>query len=228
MEYTKSFDFEVKGLDEEEPGQFEGYASVFGGPPDLQGDIVRRGAFADTIAESRGKVPILMGHQMARIVGFGIHAEEDNRGLKVIGQFTLESDEGRNAHATAKHASKCGHKLGLSIGYAIRPNGAELSDKTGIRTLTALDLYEYSIAATPAAKRARVSAVKADAMWTERDFEEYLREAGLSREAAKRFVLRGYSGLNDQRDADGGREMADMHFTACLRELHDYISLIGV
>jgi HK97 family phage prohead protease len=227
FEYSRPFEFSVKEISDDDKGRFEGYASVFGAPADLQGDIVRAGAFAHTIKQSKGMVPILMGHVMARIVGFGLSAEEDARGLKVVGEFTLDSDEGRNAYATCRHASKCGHKIGLSIGYAIRRGGFEYDEKTGIRTLTDIDLYEYSIAATPASPRSRVSRVKASDAWTAREFEEYLREAGLSREAAKRFVLRGFSAL-DQRDADGSNHAgAASAFSAELRELKDYISLIG-
>jgi HK97 family phage prohead protease len=228
MEYTKYFDFAVKEIGDGDPaGQFTGYASTFGNR-DLQSDIVMPGAFARTLKSSKGKVPILMGHLMARIVGFGIHAEEDEHGLKVTGEFTLDSDEGRNAYAMMKHAAKVGHKPGLSIGYGIAKDGAEYDEARGIRRLTDVDLYEYSIAAVPANPRARVGAVKAADSWTARDFEEYLREAGLSREAAKRFVLRGFSAF-DQRDADGGDHIsADAAFSAELRELRDYITLTGV
>lgn len=202
-EYTKPFEFAIKQI-EEGSGNFEGYASIFGGPPDLQGDIVRKGAFADTLQQSKGRVPILMGHQMGRIVGFGLEAEEDNKGLRVAGQFTLDSDEGRNAYAIAKHASKCGHKLGLSIGYMVRPDGSELNERTGIRTLTAVDLYEYSIAATPAAPRARIAAVKAAAgEMTIREFEEFLRESGFSKDAACAIASRGFKAV-DRRDAGEG------------------------
>jgi hypothetical protein len=227
MEYTKPFDCEMKQLaDDEEPGTFEAYISTFKNI-DRQRDIVMPGAFDRTIKETRGRLPVLMGHQMGRIVGFGISAETDAKGLKVRGQFTLNSDEGKNAHAVALHASKLKHSLGMSIGYGIPEGGAEYDEKRGIRKLHDIDLYEYSIAAVQANDRAHMLGVKS-AAWTERDFEEYLRDAGLSREAAKRFVLRGYGGLNDQRDADGGGPVADASFTASLRELKDYISLIGV
>jgi HK97 family phage prohead protease len=228
MEYTKYFDFALKAVNDDDPaGRFTGYASTFGNK-DLQSDIVMPGAFTRTLKSSHGKVPILMGHLMARIVGFGIAAEEDDKGLKVTGQLTLESDEGRNAWAVLKHAAKVGHKPGLSIGYGIAKNGAEYDEATGTRKLHDLDLYEYSIAAVPANPRARVSAVKAGESWTERDYEQYLREAGLSREAAKRFVLRGFSAL-DQRDADGSGNGADAAaFSRDLRELRDYITLTGV
>jgi Escherichia/Staphylococcus phage prohead protease len=229
FEYSSVYEFGVKEITDDQTGRFEGYASVFGPPADYQGDVIARGAFARTLKQSRGKVPILMGHIMARIVGFGISAEEDDKGLKVTGEFTLDSDEGKNAYATCRHAARCGHKMGLSIGYGISEGGAEVNERTGIRKLTDIELFEYSLAATPAAPRARIHTVKAAGeTWTERDFEEYLREAGLSREAAKRFVLRGYGGLADQRDADAGNDRgADTAFSAELRQLRDYISLIG-
>lgn len=194
--------FELKSV-EDERGIFEGWASAFGNL-DLQGDVVLPGAFAATLASNKGKVPILMAHQTARIVGFGLDAEEDDKGLKVRGQFALDADDGRNAYAITKAASAAGSKLGLSIGYGVRKNGAEWDEEQNVRKLKAVDLYEYSIAAVPANLRARVSRVKAD--WTIRDFEEHLREAGLSKEAAKRFVARGYSALEDRRDAGESEE----------------------
>lgn len=205
LEYSKQFEFGVKSVDKE--GQFEGHAAVFNNT-DLQRDVIMANAFAATLKDHGGRVPILMGHQMSRIVGFGVDAEEDSKGLRVKGEFTLDSDEGRNAYATAKHASALGHKLGLSIGYMIPEGGAEYDEAKNVRRLHKIDLLEYSIAATPANPRARMQRVKAGAMWTERDFEEYLREGGLSREAAKAFVSRGFSALSgsDQRDADAEDE----------------------
>ena len=186
MEYLDC-GFELKSV--EESGVFEGYASTFGNM-DLQHDIVMPGAFSATLASNKGKVPILMAHQTARIVGFGIDAEEDAKGLKVRGQFALDADDGRNAYAITKAAAANGSKLGLSIGYGVRKNGAEWDEEQNVRKLKAVDLYEYSIAAVPANPRARVSRVKAEREhreagdWTIRDFEEHLRDAGLSREAA--------------------------------------------
>jgi HK97 family phage prohead protease len=169
-----------------------------------------------------------MAHRMESVIGFSTGAEEDSKGLVVRGELTLESTGGRDAYALMKHASSVHQNLGLSIGYRIRPDGYEISDRTGVRILKDLDVMEFSVAVCPANPRARVLGVKS-AAWTERDFEEYLRDAGLSREAAKRFVLRGYSGLADQRDADAGdHKGADTAFIAELRELKDYISLIGV
>lgn len=185
LEYSSVFDFGVKAVDRE--GQFEGYASIFGPPADLQRDIVMSGAFAKTLKDHGGKVPILMGHQMSRIVGFGIEAEEDSKGLRVKGEFTLDSDEGKNAHATARHAFSIGHKLGLSIGYMVPAGGSEYDETKNLRLLHKIDLMEYSIAATPACPRARMQRVKSGAM-TVTDIEDTLRDAGFSRNEAKRII----------------------------------------
>ena len=45
----------------ESDGTFTGYAGVFGNI-DSYGDILVKGCFADSIAESKGKVPILANH----------------------------------------------------------------------------------------------------------------------------------------------------------------------
>jgi uncharacterized protein len=217
IEYTSFFDFELKQL--EETGTFEGYASTFGNT-DLQGDVVAPGAFTQTLAKSHGRVPVLMVHRTWQIVGFGTNAAEDEKGLKVKAEFTLASDAGRNAYAVAQHAHKIGHKLGLSIGYFVPEGGAEYNDRTGVRKLKQVDLYEYSIAPIPANPRARIAGVKSAGVdWTAREFEEYLRDAGFSREAAKRITAGGFKALADQRDVDQGDRREAAAFMSQLRTL---------
>lgn len=178
MEHSQFFGLSVKSVSE--AGVFEGHASTFGNE-DLQGDIVDPGAFLRTLKGSGGRVPVLMGHQGIHIVGFGTDAKEDGNGLLVRAEFTLDSDDGRNAYALAKHAQKLGHKLGLSIGYGVPDGGSKV--KNGVRHLTDLDLYEYSIAAIPANPRARISNVKT----ADGGLLEALRAAGFASEAAKLF-----------------------------------------
>lgn len=187
-----------------ETGQFEGHAAVFGNV-DLQGDKIKRGAFAETIEESGGRWPVLMAHNTGRVVGFSTAAEEDSKGLKVAGEFTLASDEGRNAYATAKHAAELGQKFGLSIGYSVRgEDGASYDENTNVRTLKNLTVYEFSLAAVPANPRARIAAVKAAAgEMTIREFEEFLRESGFSKDAACAIASRGFKAV-DRRDAGEG------------------------
>ena len=200
MEYSVFYPLEVKAAGSENgaEGQFTGYASVFGPPADLQRDIIAPGSFTKTLKKSGGKVPILMGHIMARIVGFGIDATEDEHGLKVTGEFTLGSDEGRNAYETAKHAARLGHKLGLSIGYMTGKNGVSFDEATGVTTLKEIELLEYSIAAVPACPRARVTGVKDAA--TLREAERVLKQLGLTGDESRHII----SVCRAERDANRG------------------------
>jgi uncharacterized protein len=212
-----------------ETGQFEGHAAVFGNV-DLQGDKIKRGAFAETIAESAGKWPVLMGHNTGRVVGFSTAAEEDTKGLRVAGEFTLASDEGRNAYATAKHAAGLGQKFGLSIGYGIREGGADFDPETGVRTLKNLTVYEFSLAAIPANPRARIAHVKELAECkTVREVEAWLRERGATGDDARTMIaiLRQERDANaagdlerDAKDAEGCAARAFMSWAA-----REFISL---
>jgi hypothetical protein len=207
MEYLGGFSFAVKEIDA--MGEIEGYASTFGKVPDRQGDVVKRGAFVESIAETKGKFPLLMGHDTGRICGFSVHAEEDSHGLKIRGQLALDADEGRNCYAIARLAHQLGTPLRMSIGYMIREGGSEWDKLGRIRTLTAVDLLETSFVAVPANDNARVTGVKDCSKWTKREFEQHLRDVGFSDVAAKRIVAAGYDAL-DQRDVDGAKDAAEV------------------
>lgn len=197
MDYTPIYNFEVK--DVSDSGRFTGYAAVFSNV-DLQGDVCEPGCFRKTIAESRGKVPILMGHIMARIVGFGLDAAEDSHGLKVTGEFTLDSDEGRNAFATSRHAARVGAPIGLSIGYGVAEGGYKMG-RDGTRSLHEVTLWEYSITPTPANPRARISSVKC-ADLQPGDWERLFRDQGFSKRETERLVhaCKGLAGAADEED----------------------------
>jgi hypothetical protein len=81
---------------------------------------------------------------------------------------------------------KAGAVTGLSIGYWVRESSFD--EKTGIRTLTKLDLVEVSLVTFPANDDARVEAVKFKLAHGElpniREFEKLLREAGFSKTQA--------------------------------------------
>ncbi len=192
--YTCAIDFK----EVTETGQFEGHAAVFNNV-DLGGDRIKRGAFRRTLEETGGKWPVLMGHIMARPVGFSTGGQEDNKGLSVAGEFTLDSDDGRNAYAIAKHAAKLKQPFGLSIGYGIADGGAKFNGDTGVRDLTDLDVYEFSLASVPMNQRARIGRVKSLAeRLSEREIEGILRDAGFSANEAKCLI----SSMKGQRDVE--------------------------
>lgn len=167
---TKLFDMQEMSVGE--TGTFTGYASVFG-IRDLQGDIVERGAFAETIRETDGRVPILDGHDPRVEIGMTSAMVEDARGLRFAGQLYIDSDDPRNdvpdarrAYVRMKRRAEMGKPLGVSIGY--RPR-AQVPDRQG-RRLTAIDLKEISLVTFPANPAAMVLGVKeadAEPTWTD-------------------------------------------------------------
>ncbi|MDH3045348.1 HK97 family phage prohead protease [Gordonia alkanivorans] len=137
-------------------GQFEGFASVFD-HLDSQGDIVRRGAFAKSITGGT-VVPLIWEHQSKdprAFVGEVKSAEETSEGLKIVGQFDMDTDAGTAAYRQVK-ARRVG---ALSIGYAVRD---QRKSADGAQELLDLDLMEISIVSRPANDRALIGAVKSN------------------------------------------------------------------
>ena len=192
----------------EAAGQFAGYASTFGGPPDSYGDVIAPGAFARALGEhrERGSLPaMLWQHDSAAPIGRWCKLQEDGRGLVVEGRLTLEVQKAREAYALLRD----GALNGLSIGFQTRRSEV---GKHGGRLLTDVALLEISLVTLPANASARVAAVKtSDRIETIRQLETALRdELGFSHRAAKRLASGGWPALAE-RDVPGGAtdEMAD-------------------
>ncbi|MGQ7691867.1 HK97 family phage prohead protease, partial [Streptococcus suis] len=65
--------------------RFAGYAAVFD-RPDRGGDVVRKGAFAASLARQEA-IPLLWQHRPGVVIGRIEHLSEDQRGLRVIGEL---------------------------------------------------------------------------------------------------------------------------------------------
>lgn len=216
----KSFGFEMKEVDES--GRFQGYASTFGNV-DQQGDIVEAGAFTGTLKETGGVVPILWQHDYKQVVGFGVKAVQDFKGLLVEGEFTLSNPQGMMAYSTSQHAQKVGHKMGLSIGFFLDKKDSWTMDGT-IRRLKKINMVEYSLATFPANPKARMTAVKASDVLTERDFEELLREAGFSKTEALCITAKGFKTLlKERREAGSDQDELPLEAEAFLAKLGTHI-----
>jgi len=135
-------------------GVIEGYASLFG-VVDLAKDVVQPGAFAEALRRrgARG-VRMLWQHDPAEPIGAWTLIEEDARGLRVRGRLNLAVARARELHALVRQ----GALDGLSIGYRAERARRE---RTGLRRLEKLDLWEISLVTFPMLPQARVAAVKA-------------------------------------------------------------------
>jgi uncharacterized protein len=126
-----------------------GYASLFG-IADLAGDVVRPGAFADSLVVLPApQLRMLMQHDPGRSVGSWTLAREDTVGLWVEGLLDTASADGLRA-ASLVHA---GGLDGLSIGFRTL---ACLPLPGGGRRLDRIDLREVSLVAFPMLPRARL------------------------------------------------------------------------
>lgn len=199
---VRDFDFDVKAVGDD--GTFNGYGSVFG-TVDSYNEVVAKGAFVDSLAELKTKgrpVPVLWQHRSSEPIGAWSNLKEDERGLFGEGRILMDAGEmEKRAHAHMK----AGTVTGLSIGYLVRESTYD--EKTGIRTLTKLDLMEISLVTFPANDDARVEAVKFKLahgeLPTEREMEKYLREVGFSKTRAAGFVAHG---LTEMRRRESERE----------------------
>ena len=189
MKY-KDCHFEVKAVQED--GFFSGYASVFGNE-DSYGDIVVKGAFADTIADwkARGKMPpILWNHKPDEPLGVYTLLQEDEKGLYVEGRLLVNDVvRAREIHALMK----AGAVDGMSIGYSTVEYN--YNKETDVTELLKLKLWENSIVTFPANDLSRIESVKSTLQSGElptlSEFEKFLREAGFSKSQATAIAGHG-------------------------------------
>lgn len=209
MDKTTRPVLDLKAL--KDTGDFEGYASTFGGEPDSYGDVIAPGAYTDSLAEhkAKGTMPKLFWqHDRHSPIGRWTDAREDEKGLFVVGKLNMDVQRGREAHALLK----AGDIDGLSIGYRIIEY--RVDTESGVWTLEKLDLQEVSVVSLGANENAVVSSVKAakaahDLMerlkagdrLTEREFETWLKGLGLSNSQAERAARLHLKGQGEPADA---------------------------
>lgn len=128
-----------------------GYASTFDNL-DLQGDIVRRGAFAASIADpaQRARVKLLYQHDTAQLLGKLLELREDDAGLYFrarISQTALGAD--------VRQLLLDGVLDSVSIGYT-----PTVTRGFKPRELLEVELWEVSLVTFPANQQAAVTDVK--------------------------------------------------------------------
>lgn len=184
---TKSFKIRVKqdadsGLAD---GEFVGYASVFGNR-DSYGEVVARGAFAESLAEWKESglpIPVLWGHNMADPdfnIGEVLSAEEDERGLKVHVRIDMESPKGPQVYRLLKG----GRVSQMSFAFDVLDGAESEVDGEWAYELRRLKLYEVSVVPIGANPDTEILAVKAAA-------GAMLARAGTAMSAKSAETLRG-------------------------------------
>lgn len=173
-------------FDDAKTGEFEGYASVFGGV-DSYGDTIMKGAYSKTLKSGR-KPAMFVNHDSYQVpVGDWIELSEDDTGLMVRGRIDMNHKDGPTVYSALNR----GAMDGLSIGYKVAKGGGTENDTGGL-DLTEIMLKEISVVNFPADESARISVVKheIEEIETVRDAETFLRDSGYSKSAAIAFVSR--------------------------------------
>lgn len=146
-----------------EEGQFVAYASVFDNV-DSYGDVVRKGAFADSLTEwkdSGDPIPVYWSHLMSADpemnLGHVLEASEDDHGLKVRVQLDLENPKAVQVYRLLK-----GRRVRqMSFAYDIVDAGPAKIDGRDVLELRALKVHEVSVVPIGANQETDVLAVKA-------------------------------------------------------------------
>lgn len=142
-------------------GYISGYASTWDLVPDAYGDVVKKGAFTESLQkyyESGRSIPFLWSHQMSELSSYigTAEAEEDEKGLKFVAKFddTPEAQRVRQLY-------KDGRLAKFSFAYDTLESGPiQLADGTTANELRKLEIYEISAVLVPANSFAEVTDVK--------------------------------------------------------------------
>lgn len=154
---TKNFQLKEQRFDAESR-LLSGYASAFGLPADSQGDVIVKGAFAQSILKIKnGGIPLLDSHKQdsEHVLGTVIDAFEDEIGLYITAKL---ADTPRVEEIRQK--LKQGHINKMSIGFFIGKNHYRDHNGEELRFIEEADLIEISVVPIPANDRATILSVK--------------------------------------------------------------------
>lgn len=179
-----------------EKGEFWGYASTYGNA-DAAGDVMDPGAYEDAVKAA--PPPVFYNHRTWWDVPMGKITEwkSDDKGLFVRGLLNLELQQARDVYSAIKFGSVSGFSVGIV--YRTADAGKAPDGFNHIKKIA--NVREISICTFPANKAAGIDAIKAGEILTVRDYEQALRDAGLSRAAAVAMTAAAKR-INERGDPD--------------------------
>ena len=205
---------EVKLAPPSAPGEpalmkFSGYGAAFNNV-DSYGDLIEPGAFGQTLADAQksGIFPSMLSQHGAlgltsedmTPIGVWESLAEDGKGLLSDG-ILAPTQRGTEMHALMGMKPRPAIN-GLSIGYRVKKATMRTKPEEPRRKIHEISLIEISPVTFPANTDARIHAVKsAGGFLSEREFEQLMQDAGLSRKEARIVMTGGYKSLLAMQDA---------------------------
>lgn len=142
---------ELKNINLNQNGIFEGYASTFGNI-DHDLDVIYPQAFEESVELQNNKVVLLYQHQHETPIGI-VKLHEDDQGLFATGELNLKVRKAQEVYSLLKQGALNSMSIGFqAIDYEL--------DDNGVRHLYKIDLLEVSIVTFPANPEARMLNVK--------------------------------------------------------------------
>lgn len=232
----KVTEFEIKTVDTSGDLSFSGWLARYGNV-DSDDDLIKAGAFAESVAELSAKrrpFPVLYMHDMREMIGVYTSVEERPEGVFVEG--TIGADVSPQAQSVVKLMRR-GWLNSLSVGFTV----TKQSFQDDIRMIEKGTLWEGSIVSIPANEDAAVISVKSfkSAIQGEPPIEKLTRDelegmtlAEAEGALAKRFMSRqvakalvsGLSRLRDEEEAKKKRR--DDASSVQLREIRESLARI--
>lgn len=224
--------FGVKYRDEGN-GSIEGYASTWIREPDSYGDVVKEGAFTNTLKErwNGGKgIPLLWAHQMDQLKSFigSADADEDEKGLHFVAKFD-DTEEAQRV----RELYKDGRLKSFSFAYDVKDWAPiELEDGRKANELRELDLFEISCVTVPANSDATVTEVKsgrrnsAKDLDTMAEIESHLKEAMNGLAKLKEVVDDTDEGEDEAEANEASEEQKQSNLESRKKAIEDFIKTI--
>lgn len=154
----KSFELKAK---EDETGMIAGFFSTYDETPDSYGDIIKPGAFTETIKkreESGHPFPLCFNHDFSKVIGAVDKIEDTDKGPYIEAHF-LDTDLAQDV----RKMLKSGAIYQFSFAYDVLgwENPSEEQRKAGVwNILTKLEVFEISVVTVPANQNAVATEVK--------------------------------------------------------------------
>lgn len=148
--------YEFKGAFVSEEGELTGYASISRNT-DRGNEVIEPGAYKNLDAFIQDGFGA-MSHDWSTYIATVEDAREDDKGLYVRLKFHTTT-EAQSVRRIVSERLERGKSVGMSIGYRVID---DYYDAKGVRHLTAIELFEASIAPVPMNPIALVASVKSE------------------------------------------------------------------
>ena len=165
----KHFELKAKADDD---GIVAGYFSTYDETPDSYGDIIKPGAFTETIKkreESGHPFPLCFNHDFSAVIGAVDLVKDTEKGPYIEAHF-LDTDQAQDV----RKMLKSGAIYQFSFAYDVLgwEEPTEEQRKAGIwNVLTKLDVFEISVVTVPANQNAVATEVKSGRRNSKKDAE---------------------------------------------------------